>query len=265
MNGKQKSKNKTIMKIVKLTFIGLSILLASQLHAQDTDSSRKDRLKTEILKNMNDKNNKLLFSYNDPKKGWDWIKITEAANFDNYNLILKIKKENILTVSVFPGSISYESKDICDRIIISDSLIIVNWEKKHIREIYQLISALHHIYTSESYAKQLVAFQQVVASYKALSEKPTIIEEQRKYIVQANGKNEKKEYKEALNFYKKAITVNPTSYPSAYNNMALLAAQIQDYMYAIFNMKKYLMLVPEAEDARVAQDKIYEWEAEIGK
>jgi hypothetical protein len=28
-------------------------------------------------------------------------------------------------------------------------------------------------------------------------------------------------------------------------------------------MKKYLMLVPEAEDARAAQDKIYEWEAEI--
>jgi len=30
-------------------------------------------------------------------------------------------------------------------------------------------------------------------------------------------------------------------------------------------MKKYLMLVPDAEDARGAQDKIYEWEAWIQK
>ena len=253
------------MKIVKLTFIGLSILLVSQLHAQDTDSSRKERLKTEILKNLNDKNNKLLFSYNDPKKGWDWIKITEAANFDNYNLILKIKKEKIISVRLIPGSISYQSRDNYDRIIISDSLIILNWEKKHIREIYQLISALHHIYTSEANAKKIAEFQKIVANYKALSEKPTITEEQRKYIVQANSKNEKKEYKEALELYKKAVDINPTSYPSAYNNMALISAQIQDYLYAIFNMKKYLMLVPEAEDARAAQDKIYEWEAEINK
>jgi len=45
--------------------------------------------------------------------------------------------------------------------------------------------------------------------------------------------------------------------------MALIAAQTKDYQYAILNMKKYLMLVPEAEDARAAKDKIYEWEAEL--
>jgi len=30
-------------------------------------------------------------------------------------------------------------------------------------------------------------------------------------------------------------------------------------------MKKYLLLEPEATDARSAQDKIYEWEAKTGK
>ena len=42
--------------------------------------------------------------------------------------------------------------------------------------------------------------------------------------------------------------------------MTLLFADYKNYMYAIFNMKKYLILLPDAEDARAAQDKIYEWE-----
>ncbi|MCE5175277.1 MAG: hypothetical protein ABFC90_05570 [Bacteroidales bacterium] len=254
------------MKTIQRINILFLTLICLNTYAQEKSIvNSPDRQKTEILKILNDKDNKLSFSYNDPKKGWNWIKVIEAKNLDNYNLILKAKKEQIISVRLVPGSITYDSNANYDRIIISDSLIIVSWEKKHIREIHQLISALHHIYTSEANVKELAVFQTIAANYKALSEKPTITEEQRKYIVQANSKNEKKEYQEALNLYKKAINVNPLSYPSAYNNMALLAAQIKDYQYAIFNMKKYLMLVPEAEDARAAQDKIYEWEAEIGK
>jgi len=56
------------------------------------------------------------------------------------------------------------------------------------------------------------------------------------------------------------IDLGQTAYPAAYYNLALLLAQTQRFSKAIYNMKKYLMLVPEAEDARAAQDKIYEWE-----
>jgi tetratricopeptide (TPR) repeat protein len=117
----------------------------------------------------------------------------------------------------------------------------------------------------EKYDAELVEFGKAAKSYNELNEKPTMPEDQRKYIVQADSKNREKEYQEALDLYEKAIQINPTSYPSAYNNMALLAAQIKNYRYAIFNMKKYLLLVPAAEDARAAQDKIYEWEAEVKK
>jgi hypothetical protein len=41
----------------------------------------------------------------------------------------------------------------------------------------------------------------------------------------------------------------------------LLSAQVKQYDDAIYHMKKYLLLVPDASDARGAQDKIYEWEA----
>ncbi len=63
--------------------------------------------------------------------------------------------------------------------------------------------------------------------------------------------------------YLKAIEVDQTAYPAAYSNLALLSAQIDNYEAAIYYLKKYLMLEPE--DARAAQDKIYEWEGKLGK
>ncbi|MDO9256593.1 MAG: hypothetical protein Q7U54_13835 [Bacteroidales bacterium] len=51
----------------------------------------------------------------------------------------------------------------------------------------------------------------------------------------------------------------------AYTNLALLSAQVKDFQTAIYYMKKYLLLVPESEDARSCQDKIYEWEVQITK
>ncbi len=83
--------------------------------------------------------------------------------------------------------------------------------------------------------------------------------------MQANALNQEKEYKRAIELYQKAIEVDPVSYPSAYFNTALLYAQMKRFHMAIFNMKKYLLLLPEATDARSAQDKIYEWEIKVQK
>jgi tetratricopeptide (TPR) repeat protein len=117
----------------------------------------------------------------------------------------------------------------------------------------------------QKYDSALTQFKTIAAQYRELKTKPAVTEEQRKFIVQANAFNERKDYVKALNYYNKAVDLDKTAYPSAYMNMALLSAQIQNYEGAIFQMKKYLMLVPEAEDARGAQDKIYEWEGIIGK
>jgi tetratricopeptide (TPR) repeat protein len=117
----------------------------------------------------------------------------------------------------------------------------------------------------ENRKSELGLFEPLAAQYRALKEKPTLSEEQRKYIVQANGFNEEKQYANAIEFYKKAIKADPVAYPAAYSNLALLSAQLQRYNAAIYYMKKYLLLVPETEDARSAQDKIYLWEAQSGK
>jgi tetratricopeptide (TPR) repeat protein len=107
----------------------------------------------------------------------------------------------------------------------------------------------------------LAAFRGVAEQYRAMPAKPQVSEEQRRFIVQANALTQKKEYAKAIALYGKVLEVNPFSYPAAHYNMALISAQQGRYSAAIVSMKKYLLLVPEAEDARSAQDKIYEWEA----
>ena len=103
------------------------------------------------------------------------------------------------------------------------------------------------------------AFEPIAVEYRALKVKPPVSEEQRKYIVQANSMTQQKNYVEAIKLYDKAIAIDQTN-PIVYYNQALLFAQIKRFDSAINRMKKYLMLSPNAPDARGAQDKIYEWE-----
>ena len=107
-------------------------------------------------------------------------------------------------------------------------------------------------------------FESIAADYRALKIKPPVAEEARKYIVQANAMTELKEYKKAIDFYDKALQIDPAN-PMVYNNQALLYAIVNRYADAINFMKKYLMLVPDAPDARAVQDKIYEWELSVTK
>lgn len=105
----------------------------------------------------------------------------------------------------------------------------------------------------------------LAAEYRALQIKPPVSEEQRRFIVQANAFNQQKNYGQALEYYQKALDLQPLSYPTAYFNMALLSAQLSRFRLAMAYMKQYLLLEPEAKDARSAQDKIYEWEIMLGK
>lgn len=108
-------------------------------------------------------------------------------------------------------------------------------------------------------------FEAQAARYRALPIKPEVTEEQRKFIVQANALSQQKAYADALEFYNKVLAIDPVSYPAAYFNMALLSAQENRFQSAIGYMKKYLLLEPNAGDARSAQDKIYEWELMVSR
>lgn len=122
------------------------------------------------------------------------------------------------------------------------------------------ISFLHQRYLNQIAKADEESFAPIAAEYRSLKVKPPVSEEQRKFIVQANSLNQQKLFEKAIEYYNKAIELDQTAYPAAYSNIALLSAQLRKFDAAISSMKKYLLLQPDASDARGAQDKIYEWE-----
>jgi tetratricopeptide (TPR) repeat protein len=136
--------------------------------------------------------------------------------------------------------------------------------KKAMELAYDL-TLIQNQLNEKQYSSQLLLFEPIATQYRILKVKPSVSEEQRKYIVQANSFNQQKEYSKAIELYIKAIEIDQTAYSSAYSNIALLSAQINKFSTAIYYMKKYLLLEPDASEARSAQDKIYEWEAHVTK
>lgn len=89
--------------------------------------------------------------------------------------------------------------------------------------------------------------------------KLALSEEARKYKVQAEGAVRDKKFKDAADLYKEALDVAPW-WPEGHFNRALVLGETGDYEMAMREMKRYLQIVPDAPNARAAQDKIYDWE-----
>lgn len=100
-------------------------------------------------------------------------------------------------------------------------------------------------------------------NYTDTSNNKILNEDQRRFIVQAKAATEEKKYYKAIELYENAINLNPYAYPMVYKEIALLESKNGNYFVAIYNMKKYIFLVNGSEEARSAQDKIYEWELKL--
>jgi len=98
--------------------------------------------------------------------------------------------------------------------------------------------------------------------YPLLRTKPKISELARKYVVQATSATEGKKYDEAIELWTTALNITPY-FPLAYYNRALLYEMKGLFRYSIYDMEKYLRLMPDASDARSARDKMYIWEGKV--
>src|SRR5450759_1770289 len=107
------------------------------------------------------------------------------------------------------------------------------------------------------------SFQEVVASYRAANPKPQLPEEAHKFKVQAEFAVQEKQFDKAVDLYGKALDIAPW-WPQGHFNRALILGETKKYREAMSEMKRYLLLVPDAPDARAAQDKIYQWEGVAG-
>jgi hypothetical protein len=123
-----------------------------------------------------------------------------------------------------------------------------------------IADALVVLKTAPNAKEQQVAFEAQAQSYRDAAVKPVPGEDVRRYRVQAEAAVSEKRFQDAANLYGKALYIAPW-WPEGHFNAALILGDLGQYAKAIDHMQKYLVLVPNAPDARAAQDKIYAWEA----
>lgn len=107
--------------------------------------------------------------------------------------------------------------------------------------------------------QSLATIQAVAQLARKQSAKPELPEEAMRYGVQATSLVEKKRYDEAIALYDQALELAPWWADSHFNKALVLANQNRN-AEAATSMKQFLVLAPNAPDARAAQNKIYEWE-----
>lgn len=104
-------------------------------------------------------------------------------------------------------------------------------------------------------------FASALAAFQAGSVGPDIDENVRMHKVQAEGAVREKKLWEAVEEFEQGLTLAPW-WPQGNYNLALVYAELRAPALATRYMQRYLRLVPDAANARVAQDKIYLWQAE---
>lgn len=107
--------------------------------------------------------------------------------------------------------------------------------------------------------QSLAVIKTVAEAVRKLSNKPELPEDARRYGVQASTAAERKNYDEAIALFAQSLEAAPW-WAEGHFNRALLLANQNRYQEAVTSMKQFLVLAPNAPDARAAQDKIYEWE-----
>jgi tetratricopeptide (TPR) repeat protein len=124
-----------------------------------------------------------------------------------------------------------------------------------------IANALAVIKAAPSQKEQQAAFDEQAKFYRDAPVKPIPGEDVRRYQVQADVAVNEKRFQDAANLYGRAVDIAPW-WPEGHFNAAVILGDLRQYDKAIDQLPKYLTLVPNAPDARAAQDKIYAWEGE---
>jgi len=111
-------------------------------------------------------------------------------------------------------------------------------------------------------AAHLEEFKPKAAEWRQLAVKPEMPEEAHRHQVLAENAYQAKDIAKTIAEYEAALRAYPL-WPEGHYNLATLAGEIggrPGYDIAIFHMKSYLELAPDAPDARAAKDSIIVWE-----
>jgi hypothetical protein len=105
-------------------------------------------------------------------------------------------------------------------------------------------------------------FQQKAAAWRALPVKPALSEDVRRERVQAENAFREKHLKSAADHYESGLKINPL-WPEGHFNAGFIDAELEDYDRAIWHMRAYVELVPNAPDAQDVRDQVSIWQGKL--
>ena len=233
----------TLLTISALTFCEPAV---SQTSSKSDNASKMEEAKAGIAKILNDKVEIL-----DKQSQLSGDPVDLAVTDDRIEFKIKKQKAVIYFMDFIDEYIAgpgYRKAKIVMSLgkfeFITNGWVTSNLIR--LEELRQYLVFIQKQSKKKRYESELILFEPVAAKYRELKVKPPVSEEQRKYIVQANSTSGQGLFNKAIEIYNKALELDQTSYPAGYSNVALLSAQIKDYDGAIYYMKKYLLLEPEA-------------------
>ena len=109
---------------------------------------------------------------------------------------------------------------------------------------------------------QLDSFAQLTVGWRALYLKPPLPDEVMKLRLLAVDAVKRKNLSDALEDYLEGVDTDPT-WAEGWFNAALVYGEQQDYDDAIYSMRHYLILLPDAPDAATAKEKLLLWKAKM--
>ncbi len=154
---------------------------------------------------------------------------------------------------------------------VSSSIGAIQWHSFNryrsddAQTVQAALTYLAHAAQEEQAAKDaadLESFQPKAEAWRQLAAKPAMPEEAQRHQVLAEYAFKNKDVPKAITEYDAALKIFPC-WPDGQSNLANLAAEVgtrPGYNMAIYHMKLYLALVPNAPDAKAAQDSIFIWE-----
>lgn len=107
-------------------------------------------------------------------------------------------------------------------------------------------------------------FEAQAQAYRAVAKKPELPEPAREFKVRAEAAVKEKRFLDAVEAYDRALQLAPW-WPQGHFNAALVLGELKTYGLATEEMQRYLALVPDATNARQAQDQIYAWRGKLEK
>ena len=102
-------------------------------------------------------------------------------------------------------------------------------------------------------------FQQKAAAWRALPVKPALSDDLKRERLLAENAVSEKRFQDAVSHYEAGLKLNPM-WPEGHFNAALVSAELTNYDKAVWHMRAYVELAPNAPDSEESRNQIIIWQ-----